>query len=193
MTSTWLSSFCPFNYLMYVTNAIPPCLNSFYTIGSRSFVVLLPFSQLPCPTLGRISKFLQLEELLEPYLLDYGMKHAVKVDGDFSWEVAGSKIRGNGFFGKDGKKRPDAKPKLEKQKSSKSKELVLPTVAPKIEKEKEEEEEKLFELRDLKFSVPKDSFVAIVGRVGSGKVCFPPLFLATLLIYVQSSLLQALV
>ena len=99
------------------------------------------------------------------------MKLAVRVDGDFTWEVAG-KVEGNRFSGEDGKKRPDAKPKLEKQKSSASEELVLPTVAPMIEGEKEEEEEKPFELRDLKFSVPKGSFVAIVGRVGSGKVCF---------------------
>ena len=31
-------------------------------------------------------------------------------------------------------------------------------------------EEKPFELKDLKFRVPKGAFVAIVGRVGSGKV-----------------------
>ena len=121
---------------------------------------------------GRISKFLQSEELQEPYLLDYGMKHAVKVDGDFTWEIAG-KVEGNRFSGKGGKKRLSAKPTPEKKKSSKSKEPMLPTVAPKVEEnEKGEEEEKPFELRDLKFSVPKGSFVAIVGRVGSGKVCF---------------------
>ena len=94
------------------------------------------------------------------------------VDGDFTWEVAG-KVEGNKFSGKGGKTRPDGKPRMEKKKSSKSKEPVLPTVAPKVEEnEKGEEEEKPFELRDLKFSVPKGSFVAIVGRVGSGKVCF---------------------
>ena len=110
------------------------------------------------------------------------MKHAVKVDGDFTWEVAG-KVEGNRFSGKGGKKKPDAKPKPEKKKSSKSKNPVLPTVAPKVEeKEKGGEEEKPFELRDLKFSVPKGSFVAIVGRVGSGKVCFSLLFLFFLVI-----------
>jgi len=116
------------------------------------------------------------------------MKHALKVDGDFTWEVAGE-VEGNKFSAKDGKKKHDAKSKPEKKKkSSKSKGPVLPTVAPKEEdKEKGEEEEKPFELRDLKFSVPKGSFVAIVGRVGSGKVCFSllsPLFSVTLLIYV---------
>ena len=97
------------------------------------------------------------------------MNHAVKVDGDFTWEVSG-KVLGNKFSGKDGKKRPNTKPKLEK---NKYKGPVLPIVTPKMEeKEKGDEEDKPFELRDLKFSVPKGSFVAIVGRVGSGKVCF---------------------
>ena len=36
--------------------------------------------------------------------------------------------------------------------------------------ESEEDQEPPFELRNLMFSVPKGSFVAIVGRVGSGKV-----------------------
>ena len=49
MISAWLSSFRPFSYSMYVTNAIPSCLNLFYAIDLRSFVVLLPFSRSPCP------------------------------------------------------------------------------------------------------------------------------------------------
>ena len=123
------------------------------------------------------------------------MKHAVKVDGDFTWEVAG-KVERHKCSGKDGKKRPDAKPKS-KKKSFNSKEPVLPAVTPKVEeKEKGESEGKPFELRDLKFSVPKGSFVAIVGRVGSGKVCF--LFFPLYFDYItntciQSSLLQTLV
>ena len=39
------------------------------------------------------------------------------------------------------------------------------------ETESNSESEKPFELTDITFRVPKGSFVAIVGRVGSGKVC----------------------
>ena len=52
---------------------------------------------------------------------------------------------------------------------------MLPTTAPTAdekekEKEKEKEDEKPFALKDLQLKVPKGAFVAIVGRVGSGKV-----------------------
>ncbi|KAF8066646.1 multidrug resistance-associated ABC transporter [Lyophyllum atratum] len=113
--------------------------------------------------LARISKFLLSEELAEPYLLDYERKSAVSVDGDFTWETAGkleeSRFLG-GVKGKEGKRR------------SKGAKEVLPTTAPgssAASHEGEKEDEKPFELRDLKFSVPKGAFVAIVGRVGSGK------------------------
>jgi len=190
----WPSSFRLFNYSMYVTNAfvLLELIVCHWPQVIRNPLLFLPIvlSLLSdaLVAFGRISKFLQSEELPEPYLIDYGMKHAVKVDGDFTWEVAG-KVEGNMFSRKDGKKRPDGKLNPEKKKKSpKSKGPVLPTVPPKEgEKEKQEEEEKPFELRDLKFSVPKGSFVAIVGRVGSGKVCFSllsPFFSVTLLIYV---------
>ena len=40
------------------------------------------------------------------------------------------------------------------------------------EKEEKKDEDKPFELADLKLRIHKGSFVAIVGRVGSGKVSF---------------------
>ena len=55
------------------------------------------------------------------------------------------------------------------------KEPVLPVTTSSEEKEKQAAEQetvddKPFELADLKLQIPKGSFVAIVGRVGSGKV-----------------------
>ncbi|KAF9466028.1 multidrug resistance-associated ABC transporter [Collybia nuda] len=131
--------------------------------------------------LGRISKFLTSEELAEPYAIEYEHKTAIRVDGDFAWETAGKleepKFSGNG----------KGVSKAAKQKSKVEKKAVEAPVLPMTvgdvadssgeEKEKEKEEEKPFELNNLKLNVVKGSFVAIVGRVGSGK----------------SSLLQALI
>ena len=55
------------------------------------------------------------------------------------------------------------------------KEPVLPVTTSSEEKEEQAAEQetvddKPFELADLKLQIPKGSFVAIVGRVGSGKV-----------------------
>ncbi|KIK63265.1 hypothetical protein GYMLUDRAFT_40975 [Collybiopsis luxurians FD-317 M1] len=154
--------------------------------------------------LGRISKFLTAEELAEPYAVDYERKHAVDVDGDFTWETAGKIVeskfeRGGGKGGKgrkegkegkegrggDGRgqtkkdkgKDKDEKSKKNKNKGKKKGEQELPVTVQDVAggssvddtKEKEEEEEKPFELKNLKFSVPRGSFIAIVGTVGSGK------------------------
>ena len=93
------------------------------------------------------------------------MKHAVTIDGDFTWETAG-KLEANKFAASREGKGPKRKG-----------EAVLPTSAAgqvggtEIEGSEKKTEEKPFELKNVKFSVPKGAFVAIVGRVGSGKVC----------------------
>ncbi|KAG6863876.1 hypothetical protein C0991_002491, partial [Blastosporella zonata] len=122
--------------------------------------------------LGRISKFLLSEELAEPYVIDYEQMTAVSVDGDFTWETAG-KLQANIVANKVGR---GGRGKIGKAGSTKpnSQQLVLPTSAnvdsPVVSAaEGSQEDEKPFELKDLRFSVPKGSFVAIVGRVGSGK------------------------
>ena len=143
--------------------------------------------------ISRIGKFLTAEELAEPYAIDYERKFAVDVEGDFTWETAGKPVdnghkavKGGHGKGNHETKEPEQKPSQESK--SKKRELfrskhgqqepVLPTVANSqsdqsddtAEKEVEKADEKPFELKNLKFKVPKGSFVAIVGRVGSGKV-----------------------
>lgn len=138
--------------------------------------------------LGRISKFLQAEELAEPYAIDYNRKSAVEVDGDFAWETAGKPVEKFDKGGRGGHGKKEIKvEKVEtggKQKRglfSRGKgrsEPVLPTATPEVKPdeakeqtdEEEKQDEKPFELKNLRLKVPKGSFVAIVGRVGSGKV-----------------------
>jgi ABC-type multidrug transport system fused ATPase/permease subunit len=122
--------------------------------------------------LGRISKFLNAEELSEPYNINYKMKHAVTIDADFSWETAG-KLEENKFAISAGRRMGrEARKKGREAKRKAKSDPVLPTAVQTIpEGPPKEPEEKPFELKGLKFSVPKGAFVAIVGRVGSGKVC----------------------
>ena len=145
--------------------------------------------------LGRISKFLTAEELAEPYKVDPDSKFAINVEGSFQWETAYKGSTGGAKFetgkGKHGAG-PGAKASKEKGKDDLKKDAnagrkrrffkkgkedhILPVTAPKEEKgekavEKNKSEDKPFELADLKLQIPKGSFVAIVGRVGSGKVC----------------------
>lgn len=126
--------------------------------------------------LRRISKFLISEELVEPYTIDDGHgKMGMEVDGDFTWETAGELAgdagkgvgKGKGPAGPGGKKGP-------KPKGKKTEEPVLPVAnvdaTAEDEDVKEKEDEKPFDLKNLALKVPRGAFVAIVGRVGSGKV-----------------------
>ncbi|KAG6873111.1 hypothetical protein C0995_002774 [Termitomyces sp. Mi166 len=116
--------------------------------------------------LTRISKFLSAEELGDLYSLDESLPTAVDIDGNFVWETAG-KIP---IDDKSGKNKNATK---EQAKRNKRRDLdTLPTNTDELDttQEKGHEEEKPFELKNLKLRVPKGSFVAIVGQVGSGKV-----------------------
>ncbi|KAI0701717.1 multidrug resistance-associated ABC transporter [Earliella scabrosa] len=144
--------------------------------------------------LKRISSFLRAEELPVPYTIDPSLDVALDVDGDFTWEsvkkadsdAAKPEEKGKADDAKatEDKKGAEAGKGKEQKKGGlfgkkKDAEPVLPSTAQDAEKaegkeqEKAEvvdvEEEKPFELKDLKLRVPKGAFVAIVGRVGSGK------------------------
>uniref|UniRef100_A0A0W0EY28 Putative multidrug resistance-associated ABC transporter n=1 Tax=Moniliophthora roreri TaxID=221103 RepID=A0A0W0EY28_MONRR len=122
----------------------------------------------------RIGSFLTAEELDEPYLIDRERKFAVEADGDFTWEKAG-KLEENKFQKAGPSRDGDRKSKKTKESLTKGSSKESP---PQGEKNSAiAEAEKPFELLNLKLNIPKGSFMAIVGRVGSGK----------------SSILQALV
>ncbi|EJU01834.1 hypothetical protein DACRYDRAFT_22209 [Dacryopinax primogenitus] len=157
--------------------------------------------------LGRIGKMLTAEELEEPYSVDLDAELAVDAEGEFVWESVekpddkstgagkggrggrgGAMGRGGGHAGaKTGMSREEAKKKKaeeakkkaeEKARKKENKERKKKGLPP-LEEEKEENPNgrKPFALKDIKLKVPRGSFIAIVGKVGSGK----------------SSLLQALI
>jgi ABC-type multidrug transport system fused ATPase/permease subunit len=145
--------------------------------------------------LDRISKFLTAEELAEPYQIDQRHPLAVQVNGEFTWEtVLGvkeekGKAKENSnddksTAGKWKKKKTDKKATKDGAQSrwwkSKSKKTMtqdqLSFTADDSEitgnrnNDSAEKEEPPFSLNGLRFEVRKGAFVAIVGRVGCGKV-----------------------
>ncbi|KAG7095244.1 hypothetical protein E1B28_006018 [Marasmius oreades] len=121
--------------------------------------------------LRRIGSFLTAEELDEPYQVDPKGDFAIEVNGDFSWETVGKLDGPKVQKHAKGKENPDVP--ISREKSAARRDVRQVQATPRDEKD----EGRPFTLKSLKFSVPRGSFVAIVGRVGSGK----------------SSILQALV
>ena|ERR1700761_3121092 len=138
--------------------------------------------------LGRISKFLVAEELQEPFQVDENSKWDVEVKGgNFEWETivpedpAIARMgMGGGRGGKGGKGSGGKKGKKNRSKS------VLPThsagastttvgaastttATTAVERAPPQEPEAPFALKDIELKIPKGSFIAFVGRVGSGK------------------------
>lgn len=150
---------------------------------------------------GRLVEFLTAEELGEPYTLDLNQDNAVSVDGDFEWEVI-PKLGGadekeeklsdaakvlKDLEEKKAKKLEEKKRRKEEKERKKSGRTVdgdngidgsnsqtLPVSVADLDADNKEPIEKPFALNDLRLTVPKGAFVAIVGRVGSGKVCAHP-------------------
>jgi ATP-binding cassette, subfamily C (CFTR/MRP), member 1 len=127
---------------------------------------------------NRISSFLTAEEQPDPYLIDDQAKNAIVVDGDFAWDaVKESRVADKEKREEDKAEGTDAnkKDKTRKKKKGNPEESVLPVTAPETTQNDQEqvasvESEEAFTMKNLKFTVPKNAFVAIVGRVGSGKV-----------------------
>ncbi|KAI0795051.1 multidrug resistance-associated ABC transporter [Abortiporus biennis] len=122
--------------------------------------------------LQRVAEFLLCDELEEIHHAKPEAGIAINVDADFEWERV-EKPDANTKESDDSEKKP-VPLTMDKERSSTSKEKdsTLPTSQPadceKVE-EKVKEEEKPFALKNIHFRVPEGSFVAIVGRVGSGK------------------------
>ncbi|KAF5360296.1 hypothetical protein D9758_009166 [Tetrapyrgos nigripes] len=143
-------------------------------------IIRMPMIQLPVVltsmsdalvALGRIKSFLAAEELEEPYKIDYDQKVALNVDGDFAWETARkveeSKFSRGADAGKGGEGGHGKKAAGRGGRGSTSN--ALPVSRPNTAETLPKKEEKPFELKGLNLSIPRGSFVAIVGRVGSGK------------------------
>jgi ATP-binding cassette subfamily C (CFTR/MRP) protein 1 len=128
-------------------------------------------------SLGRISKFLIAEELAEPYEIHRTLPLAVQVNGDFTWEtVLGEKKEKGKAEEKSDKEDPNDDKVQSKRKRSKktTNQNLLPSTIDDSKitgnDDSTEKEEPPFSLNNLRFEVPKGAFVAIVGRVGCGKV-----------------------
>lgn len=139
-------------------------------------------------SLNRFTEFLTADELGEPYLIDPAQPLALKLDASFEWETVPSLLDDTAKKGDDKddtqkalakmaeekkKKKEEEKRKKEEAKRKKAaqiEDVELPVVSPKEQPEKVATEEKPFGLENLHMEIQKGSFVAIVGRVGSGKV-----------------------
>ena len=99
------------------------------------------------------------------------------VDGDFTWESV-KKPKAEDETKDEKKDWAGTQPKKKRKSAKGPDDEKLPSTSSDLndkgEREPEELEEPPYELKDLKFSVPKGAFVGIVGRIGSGKVRYSP-------------------
>ena len=123
---------------------------------------------------GRLSKFYLAEELDDPYLIDTDRKNAVDVDGDFTWESTAEEGKAADATPDEAAAKPDEAADKSFAMTKTEDEKVAGSSAGEKGKDKEAKDEKpaepVFQLENLKMSVPKGAFVAIVGPIGSGKV-----------------------
>jgi len=156
---------------------------------------------------GRISKFLTAEELAEPYRIDPALDPAFKVDGEFEWEAVAKLEETSEKLNKMAKvvekeeaekKTAKGKPKSgdksgwwKRQEKDDIQDEILPsTISDATPQDPPAvEDDPPFALKDLKLEVRRGTFVAIVGRVGSGKVYSP---LPVFSVYFNVSLIRAL-
>ena len=105
----------------------------------------------------------------------------MQVNADFTWEtvLGEKKEKGKAEEKSDNEKKPNDEVRSEKKpKQKKKSQKLLPSTIDdnKITDSPEKKEEPPFSFSDLRFEVPKGAFVAIVGRVGSGKVSQEAIF-----------------
>jgi ATP-binding cassette, subfamily C (CFTR/MRP), member 1 len=108
----------------------------------------------------------------------------VRINGDFTWEtvLGDKKEKGKAEEKSDKKLKDEVHSKRKKSKKTKSQNVLPSTIDESKITEKDEnteKEEPPFSFSDLRFEVPKGAFIAIVGRVGCGKVSWEvtsPLF-----------------
>ncbi|PIL27466.1 ATP-binding cassette transporter [Ganoderma sinense ZZ0214-1] len=159
----------------------------------------------------RIGAFMCAEELSIPYEINANAESAIEVHGDFTWEAVHKDVNAINLaakFEEDKKNETKDVGKKRKNKGNESLPIASDTQAKSSPAPLEDivptgdgsdgvkEEGKPFELKNIKLKIPKGSFVAIVGRVGSGKagcLVFPDLSPAPSFLTSQSSLLQALI
>lgn len=143
--------------------------------------------------MNRISKFLLAEDRPPAYAFDLVGegevgKNAIECEGDFVWDVVTGSDKAEIVKEVKDAKPEDVvkgykKPKKEKEKvqvqekdgqsDKRDSDSLLPTfINPSSigQQADAEAEEQPFQLKNLKLAIPKGAFVAIVGRVGSGKV-----------------------
>lgn len=123
-------------------------------------------------SIARMAKFADAEEAPPPFALKADGDVAINVDGDFAWEEEVAEEDDGGKKDK-AKGKTSAKPRLGARIVTALGRHPKAETAEKKDEESEKAEVKAkaepFALKDLRFQVRKGEFVAIVGRVGSGK------------------------
>ncbi|KAK7049860.1 hypothetical protein VNI00_005290 [Paramarasmius palmivorus] len=155
-------------------------------------IIRIPFVFLPFVLSGlsdflvalrRVQTYLNAEERPDPPSIDFDYKDALHIENaTFAWDT----VEGMGKKQKDDEKKDDKSSdakdnKKKKGKGSKKEDVSDPILPVTKDDDKavseleeatetsEEEQKKPFQLNDINLRVPRGAFVAIVGRVGSGK------------------------
>ncbi|TFK49961.1 multidrug resistance-associated ABC transporter [Heliocybe sulcata] len=142
-------------------------------------IIRAPLSMLPMVfasvaqavvSLQRISKFLLAEELTDTWEIHEESKNAIEIDGDFVWEksiLVHTRYTIGSWEPQTGQSKEHRNEKDKKEKDRGKEADVLPTIAG--DSTPVDPEEQPFELNGLHLKIPRGSFVAVVGQIGSGK------------------------
>jgi ABC-type glutathione transport system ATPase component len=126
---------------------------------------------------GRVVTFLTAEELQQEDIQGEQDTGDIEVDGDFVWEPARPTEEEEKEKKKEEKAAKKEEDKTDQEQKSSKWWKKQPKKEPDVEAQTDEKgkanepEEQPFELQGLKLRIPRGSFVALVGKIGSGKVC----------------------